>query len=222
MDEKELEALKTSNPKAYEHITKINADLLEAKKPPAKTDPDPKPAPKPEPKDDLSLNDKVKLERDALDKKASEGKALESALMFNMGAAAFLKENGSILPKEIEEIFKAADKETYENAIQKSNATKAAIIQSFFSQQSNVELLTENQKSALADYLKLTKNGKEEKAKDVYDNLFDSALGTLKRVKKAEELNRAKLGLGSDGGIDQAYKEKLSKMAEKKFFRGKT
>jgi hypothetical protein len=170
---------------------------------------------------EVTLNDKVRLERESTDKKTQESKLLESALTFNLTSTDFLKQNESVLPKDISDIFKAADREKYDSAIHKANATKAAIVQSFFSQQSNVDYLTDSQKNALADYQKLTKNGKEEKAKEIYENLFEPALSTLKRVKKAEELARANQGFGGNTDSDQAYKEKLQKMAEQKLFRGK-
>ena len=168
-------------------------------------------------KKDQSLNDKVKYERDNRDKRESDSKQLESALTFNLTSSEFLKMNESILPKEISEIFEAASKEKYESAIQKANATKAAIIQSFFSQQTNVDMLTESQKSTLEDYLKLTKNGKEEKAREIYDNLFEPALGSLKRVKKAEELYRSKNGFRGDSKGDSQYKEKLMSLSRRHY-----
>jgi hypothetical protein len=165
----------------------------------------------------LSLNDKVRLDRDARDKKDSDTKNLESALTFNLTSQDFLKSNESLLPKEIGEIFKTAQNEKYESAIERANATKSAIIQSFFSQQSNVDLLTESQKSTLSDYLKLTKAGKEEKAKDLYDNIFEPALSTLKRVKKAEELGRSRFGYKDASKGDSQYKEKLMQGSRKHF-----
>ncbi len=165
--------------------------------------------------DDLGLGDKVTKERLEKDKKTGETKNLESALTFNLTSADFLKANESVLPKDIGDIFKAADKETYDGAVQKANATKAAIIQSFFSQQSNVDYLTETQKLALADYLKLTKNGKEERSKDIYENLFEPALSTLKRVKKAEELGREKFGGLKEG--DGEYRDRLMALSKKHF-----
>jgi len=168
-------------------------------------------------KKDLTLNDKVKLEQEDRQKKESDSKVLESALTFNLTSAEFLKLNESVLPKEIGEIFQAADKEKYDSAIHKSNATKAAIIQSFFSQQSNVDLLTGSQKSILEDYLKLTKNGKEDKAREMFDNLFEPTLNTLKRVKKAEELYRSKNGYRGDSKGDSQYREKLMSLSRKHF-----
>jgi hypothetical protein len=167
------------------------------------------------------LNDKVRREREDQDRKNADHKNLESALTFNLTSQTFLKSNESVLPKDIGEIFKAAEKESYSSAIEKANATKSAIIQNFFSQQSNVDYLTDSQKSTLADYLKLTKNGKEEKASQIYDNLFEPALSTLKRVKKAEEVAKASQGYGGNTDMDQAYKARLMEMANKKYFGGK-
>jgi hypothetical protein len=171
--------------------------------------------------EDPSLTDKVKKEQDDRNRKNSDVKELESALVFNMSSTEFLKSNSDFLPKDVADIFKVADKETYASPIEKSNATKAAIIQSFFSQQANLESLTHGQQSVLADYLKLTKNGKEEKAREMYDTLFEPALASIKRVKKAEEIMKANQGYGSNTDADQAYKDKLMKMADKKFSRGK-
>lgn len=170
---------------------------------------------------DPSLSDKLKKEQEDRDRKNSDSKSLESAIMFNMTSSEFLKTNESLLPKEVAEIFKLAERENYSNAVDRANATKSAIIQSFFSQQSNLEMLTPSQQSTLAEYLKLTKNGKEEKAREIYDNLFEPALASLKRVKKAEELFKAKQGFGGNTDADQAYKDKMSNMAKTKFFRGK-
>lgn len=167
-------------------------------------------------KDDLSLNDKVKREREDQDKKNHDSRMLESALTFNLTSSDFLKQNESLLPSDISDIFKAADKETYEGAIQKANAIKSAMVQRFFNEQSNVDMLTESQKSVLADYMKLTKNGKEEKARDIYDNLFEPTLNVLKRVKKAEELTRSKMGYRNDKG-DSQYKEKLMSLSRKHY-----
>lgn len=165
---------------------------------------------------DVTLNDKVRREREDREKKDSSNKGLEAALTFNLMSKEFLKANESVLPKEISEIFQVAERENYASALEKANATKAAIIQSFFTQQFNVDLLTDTQKVSLVDYLKLTKTAKEEKAKDIYENLFEPALLTLKRVRKAEELGRNKMGF-KDGSKDSQYKEKLMSLSKKHF-----
>jgi hypothetical protein len=172
---------------------------------------------KPKDSPDPSLSDKVKKQQDDQIKKNFDSKQLESALMFNMGSAEFLKTNESLLPKDVADIFKVAEKEIYGSATEKANACKAAIIQSFFSQQANHEVLTPSQQSILADYLKLTKNSKEEKATEIYDNLFEPTLSAMRRVKKAGELNRSKHGFRNGSTGDSQYKEKLMTLSRKHY-----
>ncbi len=168
----------------------------------------------PDPKDDPSLLDKVRKEREALDKKNSDTKALENALRFNMQSADFVKTNSSLLPKDIEDIFKAAEKENYATIIEKDSAVKSGIVQSFFSIQANVDLLTPGLKSSLDDYLKLTKNGKQEKAQEMYNAVFEPAFEMLKRIKKAEAISK---GHGPSDDSDTAYKKKMTELSEKHY-----
>lgn len=167
-------------------------------------------------KKDESLLDKVVKESNQKDKEKLENKELESALTFNLTCKDFIKSNHSILPKELEAILKASEKETYGSAIHKANAIKAEFIQTFFSQESNLEMLTESQKSDLAEFQKLTKNWREAKANEIYRNLFEPALEALKRVRKAEELSRASFGYKDSKG-DSQYKQKLMGLSRKHY-----
>jgi hypothetical protein len=135
------------------------------------------------------LHEKAKQYREVEDKKSNDSKALDAAIRFDLGAKDFLKAAGSILPKDVADIFSAADKENYSNTTEKVSAVKAGIIQNFFGVQSNLDLLTPAQKSSLDEYLKLTKNMKQEKAGAIYDSIFEPTLETLKRIRKAEALN---------------------------------
>lgn len=216
MDEKELEALKTANPKAYEFIVGQKAELEKSKaeleKRKTKSDPDP------DDQDDDGEDDlasKAKADREAKDKGKAREKSLESALRFTMNSKDFLKQNEALLPKDMADIFSAAEKETYDDAIQKDAAIKAGLVKSFFQVQANVDLLTQGQKSMLDDYLKLTNTGRQEKAQYIYDMIFEPAFDTLKRVKKAEAVKRGESGHGD--GDDEAYKQRLMKMGRKKF-----
>ncbi len=156
--------------------------------------------------DDPSLIDKARKQKEELDKKNSDSKALEKALMFSMKSEEFLKTNASLLPKDVTDIFKLAEKENYSNAIEKDSAIKAGVIQSFFSVQANLDLLTPTLKTSLDEYLKLTKDGKQEKAQAVYDSLFEPSFERLKAVKKAEALGK---GFGGHDDAETAYKNKM-------------
>jgi hypothetical protein len=163
--------------------------------------------------DDLA----TKAAADAKKKEQSgaDAKAIESAIAFNMGSKEWLKTNSTLLPKDIEGIFSAAEKETYDNQVQKASAIKSGVIQTFFKVQDNLDLLTAAQKTALEDWQKLTKNGKEEKAQQMFDSIFEPTFEMLKRIKKAHQVQIGGQRSGDDA--ENAYKEKLMKSAQKHF-----
>lgn len=163
------------------------------------------------------LQDKAKATRDSEEKKKSEYKALESAITFNTGGKEFLKSHDSILPKETADIFAAAEKETYDSPVQKAQNIKSGIISEFFKVQSNLDLLTPAHKQTLDGFLKLTKNGKEEKAQEIYENIFEPAIEMLKRIKKAEEVNRSQNGLGNFTDQEAAYTKRMRELSEKHY-----
>jgi hypothetical protein len=184
-------------------------EALESKSKPKET-----PTPDPDPKDDDDLKEKARKQREADDKKNNDSKALENALKFSLKSDEFLKTNAALLPKEVSDIFKAAEKENYSNAIEKDAALKSGLIQIFFSLQANVDLLTPGLKSQLDDYLKLTKTGKQEKAQQIYDSIFEPAFEMLRREKKAEELRK---GYGASTGSEDEYKQKLMGLSKKHY-----
>lgn len=171
--------------------------------------------------DDGDLNDKVKKEKEAAAAKTDEMKGIEKALSFNMSVEKLLADNSEVLPSEMADLLKAAEKEKYDSAKEKAAAIKTAFIKSFFAIQANVDLLTPSQKTTLDDYLKLTKNGKEDKAAEVYENIFEPTLETLKKVKKAEELGKARAGFSSSSKAEDAYKQKLMAGSRKMYLNEK-
>lgn len=188
------------------------------KKPPAETPkPEPKPAEKPAPDADEDLTTKVRREQEEKAKSQGDAQKLEAALRFNLTSDKFISEHKSILPKEMADIFQAAEKESYDSPIEKANATKAALIQSFFSVQDNLDLTTPSHKAALEDYFRLTKKAKEERALDIYQNIFEPTVGMIKKIKKAEELTKAKGGYLTGSEFENAYKEKLMSGSRKHF-----
>lgn len=199
MKPEEIEAMKAEN-------AKLKADL-EKNKP----NPDPTPAPKPDPKpDDKSLAEKAEADRKAKEAKDLESKTLESALKFNLSSKDWMKNNASLLPTNIQGIFDQAEKENYGSAVQKSNAIKTGVVLEFFAQAVNLDLLTEHQKQTLAEFKALTKDVKEERVQGIYDSIFEPTLEMLRKVKKAEALQK---GLGTPSDAEDAYKQRMIKLS---------
>jgi hypothetical protein len=164
--------------------------------------------------DDDDLITKAKKAKEQQGKDQNNSKALESALRFSMGSDQWLKDNKSLLPSEVEDIFTQANKETYDSPIEKDAALKSGIVQSFFSVQDNLDLLTPGLKNQVEDYLKLTKNGKQEKAQHVYESIFEPTFEMLKRLKKAESLQK---GHNPGDNIQDGYKQRLMKLSQKHY-----
>lgn len=220
MDEKELEALKTSNPKQYEFIMNLKKDADEGKtlKTQAEKDKQEKADKEKADKDKNQpneLQEKVRKEKEDAEKAKAGTRQIEGALKFNLSVDEFVKTNADLLPGEIPEILKVAAKENYDTALDRAAAVKVAMIQSFFSVQDNLTALTSGQKQALDEFLKLTKNGKEQKAEGIYENLFEPALETMRKVKKAEELGKTRSGFASGTKTQDDYKNRLMKNSRK-------
>lgn len=216
MTPEEIAAMKAENDRLKQENEKL--------KKPA----DPKPAdPKPDDKttkggdDPDPLREKVKKEKEEAEFRQANNKVIENALKFNLSVSDFVKSNVDLLPNEISDILKAAEKEKYDSAIDRANAVKSSMIQSFFSVQSNVDILTQSQKLNLEDYLKLTKNGKEQKSEFIYENLLEPALETLKKLKKAEEVGKARAGFASGSKVEDDYKARLMAGSRKMYLNEK-
>jgi hypothetical protein len=210
MTPEEIEAMKAENERIKQENQKIKSDLGRMKKAgtgePAKKTGDPA-------KTDDDLLTKAKKQTEEHSKASTDTKKIENALRFNLGVSDYVKNNKDLLPDDIEGILKVAEKENYDTANAKANAVKVGMISSFFSVQANVDALTSAQKVQLEDFLKLTKTGKEEKAEYIFENLFEPAIETFKKVRKAEELAKASQGYGGGSSVETAYKERLMKQA---------
>ncbi len=174
-----------------------------------------KPAPdfKPKP-EDMDLQERARLFREARDKEDQRTAEIEKAVDFINKSADFIRLNEALLPKDAADIFKQAEKESFNTKIDKAAALKAGLVQSFFSVQANVDLLTPGQKATLEDYQKLTKSGKQERIQMIYDMVFEPAFERLKGARKAEALNK---GYGGGNGVEDAFKNKIMKVSRRHY-----
>jgi hypothetical protein len=200
-------------PKGGETITmsKEQFDEIMARLP-AKADPPKDDKEKPKDKDD-DLAAKAAKERTDNEKTAKHEKSLEAAISFNTAGKSFVKDNAAFLPKTIEGIFTQAEKENYGSAIEKSNAIKAGVVSEFFAVQANMDLLTGAQKIELDEFLKLTKNGKQERVENIYAMIFEPTLETIKKIERAKQVSGNKDQ--SDG--EKALAERMMKLSKEHY-----
>ena len=164
--------------------------------------------------DDSDLAAKAAKARKASEASGDLTKRLETAVKFTMSAPGWLKQNESLLPKTIPGIFEAAAKENYGSEMEKADAIKVGIVSEFFALQENLDLLTESQKSQLEDFKKLTKTDRQERVKSIFDGVFEPTFEMMKRVKRAEQVQK---GLGNPTDAQQAYKLKMEKLSKKQY-----
>lgn len=171
------------------------------------------PAKSKEDEDDLLAKSK-KATQDT-DAEKTKMASLESALKFNMAINEFVKTNEALLPAEVLGVLKAAEKEKFDTPVERSNALRSSIIQSFFAEQKNVDLLTASQKNNLDNFLGLTKIGKEQKSEFIYENIFEPTIEQMKRINKAVEVGKANQGYATGSTAENNYKDKLIKISKK-------
>lgn len=191
----ELESIKAQNAELIKRL-----EAMESRFKPASTEPD--------------LSEKTRIEREAAEKKSADQKKIATALKFTMGSPDWLKNNATLLPKTIPDLFVKAEKETYESEIEKADAIKVGIVNEFFAVQGNLDLLTESQKNLLEDWKKLTKNEKQDRVHNIYDLVFEPSFERLRGQRKAEQLSK---GLGDSTHFEDAYKKRLMEISRKHY-----
>lgn len=164
--------------------------------------------------EDPSLADKARKEREVNEGKQKYEKSLEAALNFNIQGKAFSKLNEGLIPKSVEGIFVQAEKEKYDSAIDKANAIKTGVVSEFFAVQANHDLLTSSQKVELEEFLKLTKNGKQERIETVYAMIFEPTLETLRKIEKAKQVNS---GHKSQSDVEKQLTDRMMKQSKKHY-----
>lgn len=198
---------------AKETSAKLSKEIEELRKTPTPTEPA-KPA-----ESEEDLRTKAQKEKELNDAKGADAKRIERAVSFNFTIDEFAKVNKDLLPEDIEGILQQAKKENYDSVAERANALKSSVVLSFFAVQANYDVLTPAQKAQVDSFLKLTKTGREQRADEIYDNVFEPAFETLKRVKKASEVARAQAGFSTPSNAEAAYKEKMIQVAAKAHLR---
>lgn len=192
---KQIEAMAAMNKQLLERLTKLEG----GHKPP-------------EDKGDLS--ESARLAREKADAEKAHTTKLQDAMRFTMGAAQWQKDFAPFVPETVAAIFAAAEKENYGTEIEKANAIKAGVIQEFFSQQANLDLLTTAQKNSLESFKKLTKDLKAERANEVWEMVLEPTLEGMKRTRRAELVSK---GLGDPSDKENAYVTKMREHSRKHY-----
>lgn len=184
-------------------LTETVNKLATTKQDPPKVDP-----PKTDPGADPIL-DKIKKEEDEKKKGLETTQEVERVISFIHGVNKFLEDNAGVLPEETNKIVEMAGKETYETHKEKAGSIQAAIMKSFFAVQENLDSLTGSQKKVVETFMKLSQTAKVSGASEIFESVFEPAVHAASRVKKANELNKAKSGVHQSTKAEDAFLEKM-------------
>lgn len=167
-------------------------------------------------KEDDDLASRARKEKEDKDRAAADTKTLQSAIRFNLTAKEWAKTNEALLPGTIQSIFDQADRESYDTESDKANAIKVSVVLEFFTQQANLDLLTDSQKNQLEEFKKLTKTDRQARVSGLYENVFEPTFEQLKRLKRAEQVNK---GLGTSTDAETKFKEKMIAISRKAYLK---
>lgn len=211
MTPEEIEAMKAENAKFKSEAEKAKTEN-DAK---AKEEADRKAKEEADKGKDFSkqFDDKRKEE----EKTKNWEKEIESSALFNSGLTAFLKDSGKLISPSIAGVVEIASKESYKDSIEKARGLKDVIVKEFFKVQSNLDHLTQSQRSKLDQFLDMTKNGRAEQVTQIYDELFEPTLSLVRKIEGYKVRSDGKSKNSEENGI----KSKLIEVGKKSYLKGK-
>lgn len=77
-----------------------------------------------------------------------------------------------------------------------------------------MDLLTSTQKNEVEEFLKLTKNGKQDRIENMYAMIFEPTLETLRKVEKAKQVN---LETKDQTDGEKAYVDRMMNLSKKHY-----
>lgn len=194
LDENDLKQIGELISKATEKFSPPNPD----NKSKDKQDP-------PDPKDKSTVE--IAAEKAEADRKrAAELQDTEFATKFEIGFEAFKKDNKEFLPEQLDYILSTVEAAKLENKVQKVKETKSAIMEVFFKQEKNLNILNETQKAKAKAFIDLTRDAKRESANQYWE-VLEIAIDNLRNEAKYEAARKSS-GIVENSGNDK-YAESI-------------
>ena len=150
-------------------------------------------------------------------KKAAEGalSQIQASVKFNLGINEFVEKNKSLLPEEAETILKTASTKTFKDDNERANIVRKGLLDSFLSQQENLDSLTGSLKDRAAKYSALAESEKEKRSSEFWD-LAEIGIALKAGSKKAEALNKIN-GVNAGDATGSILEQKILAAANNKF-----
>lgn len=149
--------------------------------------------------------------------KAAEGAftQIQSSVKFNHGIAEFVEKNKSLLPEEAATILTTAATKTFKDENEKANIVRKGLLDSFISQQENLDCLTGSLKDRATKYSALAESEKEKRSSEFWD-LAEIGIALKAGSRKAEALNKIN-GVSAGDATGGILEQKILAAAKNKF-----
>ncbi len=164
--------------------------------------------------DDKTILEKARqIEAEGEKKKQSE-KALVEAAKFTVSLSKIVEDNEAFFPKEIAGIMEVNAKKPYDNELARANDLRASIIESVFSEQKNLDLLSETAKIKVQEFFGFNKTKKEEVSQTYWEYVL-TALDTNNRITKLDRISKARNGINMSSGWEKDHEDKIFGLTKK-------
>ena len=146
--------------------------------------------------------------KEAEEEKANKEKRIIEGAKFIATFDNFIKEAGDFFPKEAAAAIEVVNKRKYDDEMERADDLRAAIAESVFSIQSNLDLLPAIGQEKVNAFMDMTQKAKQKNAQGIWEYVL-AAYDTFKRTQKQERAEAARRGLGTASEDVAKYESKI-------------
>lgn len=195
-------------PAQTEALTKMFGDFAAKIAPPTKNDDN----------KGTELSEQAKADMAAEAQRKAQMDDTEAATRFEMAFPKQLETDKDFYPKETDFIINAATAQNFPDKIQRTQAIKGSIMDAFFTEAKNIEVLNDTQKAKVEKYKALTIEDKRKQANQYWE-VFELAIDGLKTKARVAAATTANGAITGDmDKTKKAYNEKIA-LASKRIVR---
>ena len=163
---------------------------------------------KEEPKKEESTLDKAKADFENQSKTDAQLKEVEDATRFELTFPTLKENYKNYLPKETDNIMSIVDSQKFNNTSEKVREKRVNLMDAFFAEQKNIDVLNDTMKNKVNKYQALTQDAKRSES-NKYWEVFEIALDNLKTADKVRQAQKANGTTMSDEDEVATYSKKI-------------
>lgn len=140
---------------------------------------------------------------------------VQNSIKFNLSVSDFVEKNKALLPEEAGKILTTISTKTFKNEDEKANTVRKSLLDSFLSQQENIDCLTVSLSTRANEYKALAESEKEKRSSEFWD-LAEVGIALKAGVRKAQALNKIN-GVNAGEDSKNIIASKILTLAKERF-----